>query len=334
MFFNFLSSAANMLVDCHHGRIMVPVVTNLSQCRRLDDTVDPVAGPPANTAFTLIELLVVIAIIAILAAMLLSALQGAKLVAQQTQCLSNQKQLGLAHTMYVNDYGKDYAPAANPYQWYAEFIWPIYFNNLKTVSLCPTASVPISTDAMQGTADKAWCYSYATPDLSPGESGYESNIFVGSYAYNELLYSTNGINGPLYQGESVGYGSSPSAIRHPSATPVFVDSVSPLVSPPNPDVPPEVYPALFPSSDLYYGNTNVIRSNVRYSGMNAVAIARHGSRPASAAPRNFNITQRLPGMIDMSLYDGHVEKVPLENLWNYYWSDNWQMPHTRPGSTP
>jgi prepilin-type N-terminal cleavage/methylation domain-containing protein len=68
--------------------------------------VDVVSGDAFN-AFTLIELLVVIAIIAILAAMLLPALSKAKIRAQQVQCLSNHRQLGLAWVMYAGD-NKDF----------------------------------------------------------------------------------------------------------------------------------------------------------------------------------------------------------------------------------
>src|SRR3954471_17599673 len=62
--------------------------------------------------FTLVELLVVIAIIAILIAVLLPMLNKAKLNAQRTVCMSQQRQLVMAWHMYAED-NRGYLPSGN-----------------------------------------------------------------------------------------------------------------------------------------------------------------------------------------------------------------------------
>lgn len=54
-------------------------------------------------AFTLIELLVVISTIALLIGILLPTLSSARSVAESAACLSNQRQIGVAHALYATE---------------------------------------------------------------------------------------------------------------------------------------------------------------------------------------------------------------------------------------
>ncbi len=278
------------------------------------------ARPNARRAFTLIELLVVIAVIAILAALILPALSAAKRKARNVVCQSNQKQLLLEFLLRRED-----ASMRLDTVMIGEWFGNVFFGPTNSgCSLCPEAplnpgmGVVVSPGWRFGDVGSAWIrYNWApttsSTKLETRASSYACNMWMVAPAWSATYPGGfNQMNWSWVSGGDPRCYPSESLVTHADRTPLLADGVAYAVTP---------YPTNLPATDLVTG---------QLGDMSSMTIPRHGARP-KPVPTFWPVTQPLPGAVNVALYDGHVEPLKLDRLWQLYWTSDWVPPAKRPG---
>jgi prepilin-type N-terminal cleavage/methylation domain-containing protein/prepilin-type processing-associated H-X9-DG protein len=163
--------------------------------------------------FTLIELLVVIAIIAILAAILFPVFAKARERGQQTACMSNLRQLGLANRMYSGDHDGYFVPAAPGYSDGANGDDNHRWFGVRVNGRFEPKAGPLVPYTSDGGALRQ------CPSFRPA-NGFDAG--TGGYVYNDLAVGSRVLRMGFVPGAYNG-SVSVSQIKRPAETAMFAD---------------------------------------------------------------------------------------------------------------